>query len=182
MRILQGILCIGFIFTVHELGHLIAARMVGVRVQKFSVFLSPFLALVRWKPSKYVKFFVSKKEAEKLIQSNTNDDLEDFENIKPKSWKDTEYVLGWLPIAGYCQFDTQFSRNESESGPVIYPNWDIRSFHAIKRLFVTLSGIIFNLICAACIFFCLDNFAPKQNFHENEDTSSLVQYSPYAKK
>ena len=56
IRILQGILCIGFVVTVHELGHLIAARMVGVRVQKFSVFLSPFLAIVRWKPGNYIKF------------------------------------------------------------------------------------------------------------------------------
>lgn len=182
IRIIQGILCIGFVLTIHELGHLIAARIVGVRVQKFSVFLSPFFAIIRWKPGKYIKFFVTKKEAEDLIQKNSNDDLEDFENIKPKSWKDTEYVLGWLPIAGYCKFDTQFSRQESEDGPVIYPKWDIRSFHAIKRLFVTLSGIIFNLICAACIFFCLDFFAPPKNLHEKEVTTSLVQYSPYANK
>lgn len=47
IRIIQGILCIGFVVTIHELGHLIAARIVGVRVQKFSVFLSPFFAIIR---------------------------------------------------------------------------------------------------------------------------------------
>lgn len=182
LRILQGILCIGFVITIHELGHLIAARIVGVRVQKFSVFLSPFFAIIRWKPGEYLKFLVSKKKSEYLIQQNSNNDLEDFESIKPKSWKDTEYVLGWLPIAGYCQFDTQYSQHESENGPEIYPNWDIRNFHTVKRLFITLSGIIINLICAACIFFCLDYFAPKKNLHVNEEKALFVQYSPYAEE
>lgn len=182
IRILQGILCIGFVITVHELGHLIAARIVGVRVQRFSVFLAPWFSIIRWKPGKYLKFFVSAEEGHKLEQQNFHSDLNDFESINPKSWRDTEYVLGWLPIAGYCRFDTQFYREEFEGGPKIYPHWDIRNFKAWKRLFVTLAGITVNIITAAIIFFCLDFFAPRNDYQKLEAENTYVSYTPYAKK
>lgn len=182
IRILQGMLCIGFVITVHELGHLIAARIFGIRVQRFSVFLAPWFSIIRWKPGKYLKFFVSAKEGRRLELQNFHSDLNDFESIKPKSWKDTEYVFGWLPIAGYCRFDTQFYREEFEGGPKIYPHWDIRNLKAWKRLFVTLAGITVNIITAVIIFFCLDFFAPRNDYTQSQDEHTYVSYSPYAKK
>lgn len=182
IRIIQAILCIGLVLTIHELGHLIAARIVGVRVQRFSVFLSPWFSVVKWKPGKYLKFWVSEKEAHNLEQGNSNEDLNDFDNISPKKWSDTEYVLGWIPIAGYCKFDTQYQRTEREGGPSIYPDWDIRNFQAWKRMFVTLAGIAANIITAGIIFFCLDFFAPRIDYNQIEADSTYVSYSPYAKK
>lgn len=89
VRILQGILCLLFVFTVHELGHLIAARIFGVRVQRFSIFLAPWFALVKWKPGKYLKFFVPKSEGDELTIQSINYDINHFEDIKPRSWRDT---------------------------------------------------------------------------------------------
>lgn len=179
--IMQGILCVGVVLLIHELGHLIAARIVGVRVQKFTVFFSPWFSIIRWKPGKYIKFFVSTKEACILEKNYCIDDIEDFDKINPKSWKDTEYVLGWLPLGGYCKFDTQFSRKESEDGPYIYPNWDIRNFNAWKRLFVTLSGCTANIILAIIVFFCFYTFSSRRDSQEHvEDV--FIRYSPYAKK
>lgn len=188
IRLLQAILCLGFVLLIHELGHLIAARIVGVRVQKFSVFVSPFFSLVRWKPGSYLKFFVTTKKSKALVRSNIKKDLQDFNAIKPKNWKDTEYVLGWLPIAGYCKFDTQYSTENSQDGHLIYPSWDFRNLHPGKRLFVNLAGVIANIICAAAVFFCLDFFEIKQAHQENdtretkENSNPMVVYSPYAQK
>lgn len=182
IRIFQGLLCLGFVIFIHELGHLIAARIVGVRVQRFTVFLAPYFSIIRWKPGKYIRFFVGKKQAELLERYNSESDLEDFDSIKPKNWRDTEYVLGWIPLGGYCLFDTQYHWEDNENEKDIYPEWDIRNFRRWKRLFITLAGIIANLLLAVLIFFSLDFFAQKLNIEEQEANSVYVHYSPYAKK
>lgn len=181
ISITQGILCLGFVLLIHELGHLIAARIVGIRVQKFTVFLAPWFSIIRWKPGKYINFFVPAKDAHILERNNCKDDIEGFEKINPKNWKDTEYVLGWIPLGGYCKFDTQFFRKESENGPEIYPDWDIRNFNAWKRLFVTLSGCAANIILAIAVFFCFYTFSSRRDNQELvEDV--FIRYSPYAKR
>ena len=43
MNIIWGILCLGFIVFVHELGHFIAARLCGVKVESFSIGMGPVL-------------------------------------------------------------------------------------------------------------------------------------------
>ena len=44
MTIVWGILCLGLIVFVHELGHFIAARLCGVKVESFSIGMGPVLA------------------------------------------------------------------------------------------------------------------------------------------
>jgi len=43
LNIIWGILCLGFIVFVHELGHFIAARLCGVKVESFSIGMGPVL-------------------------------------------------------------------------------------------------------------------------------------------
>mgnify|MGYP003457787115 FL=1 len=43
MTIVWGILCLGLIVFVHELGHFIAARICGVKVESFSIGMGPVL-------------------------------------------------------------------------------------------------------------------------------------------
>ncbi|AEE16850.1 RIP metalloprotease RseP [Treponema brennaborense] len=43
MTIVWGILCLGFIVFIHELGHFIVARMCGVTVESFSIGMGPVL-------------------------------------------------------------------------------------------------------------------------------------------
>ena len=43
MTIVWGILCLGLIVFVHELGHFIAARLCGVEVESFSIGMGPRL-------------------------------------------------------------------------------------------------------------------------------------------
>jgi len=179
IRIAQGILCIATIVMIHEVGHLLAARIFGIRIQKFSIFLAPWFSIARWKPGRYLKFFVSKAQGDVLMIDNANYDNANFNDIKPRSWKDTEYVFGWLPIAGYCLFDTFFSE-KNEDGKDIYPSWDIRNAKPWKRLIVMLAGIIANLLCAFIIFICLFNSSENSQTDMNGENAH-VRYSPCAK-
>lgn len=155
LNLLWLILCIGFVLIIHSLAHLIAARIFGVRVQEFSLFWAPWFSIIRWKPGKYIKFFVSSAKAQILEKENEEDDLANYDNISPKSWRDTEYVLGWIPIAGHCTFDTRYERRV-EDQPVVYPNWDIRNFNPWKQLIVISAGIVANIILALAIVICLN--------------------------
>ena len=43
MRILYGLLCLMFLVFFHELGHFIAAKLFGVKVEAFSIGFGPRL-------------------------------------------------------------------------------------------------------------------------------------------
>ncbi len=43
MTVILGILCLGLIIFIHELGHFIAARLCGVKVESFSIGMGPVL-------------------------------------------------------------------------------------------------------------------------------------------
>ena len=53
MQILAFILLIGPLIFVHELGHLLAAKLVGVKVVRFSLGFGPALARVRIGETEY---------------------------------------------------------------------------------------------------------------------------------
>jgi regulator of sigma E protease len=46
MTILFAILLFSFLVFIHELGHYVAAKLSGVRVNEFAVFMGP--AIVKW--------------------------------------------------------------------------------------------------------------------------------------
>ena len=53
MAIVLSILIIGVVVCIHELGHFIAAKLCGVKVNEFAIFMGP--AIVKWqgKETKY---------------------------------------------------------------------------------------------------------------------------------
>ena len=53
MTIVLGILCLGLIVFVHELGHFIAARLCGVKVESFSIGMGPVILHRTWGETDY---------------------------------------------------------------------------------------------------------------------------------
>ena len=53
MTIVWGILCLGLIVFVHELGHFIAARLCGVKVESFSIGMGPVILHRTWGETDY---------------------------------------------------------------------------------------------------------------------------------
>lgn len=185
IQCIEFILSVGLIITLHEFGHFIVAKMFGVRVERFSVFLSPWVYPVVWKPGKYIKFFVTNDAKRKLEEEACRADVENFESIRPKSWKDTEYTLGWLPIAGYCKFNTSLFRTDEDTNVTIYPDWDIRNAKSWQRLLISLCGPGINFLLAFCIFISLNLYSTLSfDYSKIEDGTerTLIEYSPYAKK
>ena len=71
IKLLQFILAISLLVLLHEGGHMVAAKLFGVRVEKFFFF---DVSLGKW--------------SGKLF------------SFKPRK-SDTEYGMGWLPLGGY---------------------------------------------------------------------------------
>ena len=126
IKVLQVILALAILITVHEFGHFIFAKIFGIRVDKFFLFFDAGGAkLFSTRSSWFVKLFP-----------------------KAKDWE-TEYGIGWLPFGGYCKIagmidesmDTEHLKTEPQP-------WEFRSKPAWQRILVMAGGVMFNFILA----------------------------------
>lgn len=71
---------------------------------------------------------------------------------KPKN-SDTEYVLGWLPLGGYCKISGMIDESMDTEQMKQEPKpWEFRSKPAWQRLFIMIGGVLFNFILALFIY------------------------------
>lgn len=129
---------IGFsvIIFVHELGHFLAAKWVGVRVDRFAVGFGP-------------RVFGWRKGEGLTLGKRPEYNAEDLEK---KQYGETDYCFRALPIGGYVKMLGQddIIINE-ETGEVKFTD-DPRSFtnkSVGRRMIVVSAGVIFNLLFAA---------------------------------
>lgn len=113
--LLATIVVLSILVFVHELGHFLAAKSVGIRVETFSIGFPP--------------------------------------NIVKKKIGDTEYAVGAIPFGGYVRMSGMIdeSMDASYAGTPPQP-WEYRAKRTWQKVFVTLAGILMNLLLAIVIF------------------------------
>ena len=124
VRLLQFLLSISLLVLLHEGGHLFFAKLFGIRVEKFYIFMD--LGIGKWGGSLF--------------------------HFKPKK-SDTEYGMGWLPLGGYCKISGMIDESfdtEQMSKPA--QSWEFRSKPAWQRLLVMIGGVSVNFILALFIY------------------------------
>jgi len=129
----------GAVVLVHEFGHFIVAKLSGIKVEAFSIFMPPTLLGIRKTKAgfklRFVPSFFSGKNAESS------------EETEPP--EETEYRIGLFPFGGYVKL-----LGQEDTGPV-RQNEDPQSF-ANKpvgiRIAVISAGVTFNVISAIIIF------------------------------
>lgn len=71
---------------------------------------------------------------------------------KPKN-SETEYVLGWLPLGGYCKISGMIDESMDTEQMKQEPQpWEFRSKPAWQRLFIMVGGALFNFLLALFIY------------------------------
>lgn len=121
----QLLLALTILVGLHEFGHFIAARMFGIRVNKFYIFFDFLFPL----PT-VLNFALWKKKI-----------------------GDTEYGLGWFPMGGYVDIDGMIDESKDASKLASEPQpHEFRSKPAWQRLIVMLGGIIVNVILGVLIY------------------------------
>src|SRR5690606_31716717 len=134
----------------HEFGHFIAARMFGIRVNKFYIsfdFLFPMpnvLNFALWKKQK----------------------------------GDTECGLGWCLMGGYVDIEGMIDETKDSSKLASEPQpYEFRAKPAWQRLIVMLGGIIVNVVLGVLIFWLI-TYKNGENYLSMEEVNKkgIVAY------
>ena len=128
----------GFVIFWHELGHFLAAKWAGVRVEQFAVGFGN--AIVSYRKGLGVRFGTSAPEYEKLKESDA---------AKAAAVSPTEYRLNYIPLGGYVkmygQEDLVASATNTDADH--YMNKSVG-----KRMVIISAGVVMNVILAAALF------------------------------
>lgn len=149
-NILLVLVGFGAVIIVHEFGHFVIAKLCGIKVEAFSIFMPPTLLGIKkadrgWRIRILPELF--KKDA---TESQTQDDgLYSFTFGKKILPGETEYRIGLIPFGGFVKM-----LGQEDVGPV-KENQDPRSFAnkpALMRAAVLAAGVTFNVISAVIVY------------------------------
>src|SRR5687767_3234003 len=140
------ILGFGFVVFWHELGHFLAAKWAGVKVEQFAVGFGQ--AICSWRQGLGFRWGSSNKEYEQLARGETTG----INRRDPTEIGETEYRLNWLPLGGYVKMLGQddLNPNASVDDPRAYNNKPIG-----HRMIIVSAGVVMNVILAAILFMAL---------------------------
>ena len=166
--LLAFIVLIGVIVFVHELGHYLAARSVGVGVERFSIGMPPnFVDFTKTKKGLIIDiyFFVLKNGKVKWqkIYSTT---LSSFNTPS-----ETIFTIGLLPLGGYVKMkgildesmDSEFKGEKDE----------LESKNSLQKIWVMSAGVIMNLILTFFVFTLIGNL---QGDTKIENPNTTIDY------
>ena len=151
----------GFVIFWHELGHFLAAKWVGIRVEQFAVGFGQ--AIFSWRKGiglrlgntqreyeKRLKEYVEKEEGHLDRRDRSAPTAEQLNRAADKlGLGDTEYRLNWIPLGGYVKMLGQDDLNPTSTSE------DPRSYNRKSipaRMLVVSAGVIMNVILAAIGF------------------------------
>jgi len=154
-NILKVIIGFGAVVIVHEFGHFVVAKLCGIKVEAFSIFMPPTLFSVR-RTKKGLRFrFLPKlfatENTENINKKSEKSETKKINSASKKTVEDecTEYRIGLIPFGGFVKM-----LGQEDIGEVKTSN-DPRSF-ANKpvgvRMGVITAGVVFNAISAIIVF------------------------------
>lgn len=191
----QLILGLSFLVLVHEFGHFIAARIFGIRINKFYIFFNPKISFVKCKKVNgklHWKFFKKNLPDTELVVDGLNNPVLDekgkktyksidISKLDDSDWRkhpdNTEYGLGWLPLGGYCQIAGMIDETQSKDNLPSEPqHWEFRSKPAWQRLIVVMGGVTINLIVGVLLFAMILGVYEKEYLPNKEVTHGIYAF------
>lgn len=169
LSIILLVLGFGFVIFWHELGHFIAAKAVGIKVEQFAVGFGQ--AIFSWRKGLGLRFGSSGKQFEERVNARAGEMRarnggSDFQDKGKDSFtaleldaaatdlgiSETEYRLNWVPLGGYVKM---MGQDDLKPGASVE---DPRAFNRKSvpaRMLVVSAGVIMNIILAAIGFMIL---------------------------
>lgn len=162
IALLIFILGFGFLVFVHELGHFLVAKWVGIRCTQFAVCFGQ--ALLSFRKGLGIRAGSTESEYRRralaFLQSDDAGDLKLPSDQEPSDYQlmqaadrlglgETEYRLNWIPLGGYVKMVGQEDLDPSarSEDPRAYSNKSIG-----KRLAVISAGVVMNIISGFVFF------------------------------
>lgn len=185
VQALQFVFALSLLVTVHELGHFLAARMFGIRVDKFYLFFNPWFSLYKrkigdvefgigWLPlGGYVSIYDSR---EKLFdaEAKAKEELKKAKSEFKKSGLEADRAKIALLEAEI--------ENIKEQQRTMQPEPDeLRAKPAWQRLIVMVAGVVMNVIAAMVIYAAI-LFTWGESYLDNEKVVYGYSFSEPAKE
>ena len=147
--ILAMLFVLGLLIFVHELGHFMAARSIGVRVIRFSLGFPPriFSFTPTTKGRLFKLYFFKKGENGKLVWGPVYEKVISSAISKPT---ETEYCMAIVPLGGYVRVAGMIdeSLDETLTGA---PD-ELNSKNRVKQGWFMSAGVIMNILLAVFLF------------------------------
>jgi len=146
-NVLLVLLGFGAVVLVHEFGHFVVAKLSGIKVEAFSIFMPPTLLGVQ-RTADGLRFRILPKLFAKKDDEG-GDGLFSFSIGGKGKAGETEYRIGLIPFGGFVKL-----LGQEDTGPVKVSD-DPRSFAnkpLISRVAVLAAGVVFNTISAIVVF------------------------------
>jgi regulator of sigma E protease len=158
LSILLLVFGFGFVIFWHELGHFLAAKWVGIKVEQFAVGFGH--AILAWRKGIGVRIGTTQREYEKRVKEHVEKEeahLDRKDRSAPTSEQlnraaerlglgETEYRLNWIPLGGYVKMLGQDDLNPNSQSD------DPRAFNRKSigaRMLVVSAGVLMNVLLAA---------------------------------
>lgn len=151
----------GFVIFWHELGHFLAAKWVGIRVEQFAVGFGH--AILAWRKGIGLRVGTTQREYDKRLKEHVEKEEAHLQVKERATWTnqqlshaaqtlglgETEYRLNWIPLGGYVKMLGQddLNPNSQSDDPRAFNKKSIRA-----RMLVVSAGVIMNVILAAIGF------------------------------
>jgi regulator of sigma E protease len=146
-NILLVLLGFGAVILVHEFGHFIVAKLCGIKVEAFSIFMPPILLGIKKADRGWRIRILPELLRDELQESG--DGLLSFTVGRKILPGETEYRIGLIPFGGFVKM-----LGQDDTGPTKTSD-DPRSFAnkpALARAAVFAAGVTFNVISAVIIY------------------------------
>ena len=142
------VLVIGILVFVHELGHYLAARSVGVRVEKFSIGFPPrFITLTSVDNGFditifFFRFLKGSLSWKPIINTHIN--------LKRRTGTGTEYVIALIPLGGYVKMAGVLDEN-LDTVITNAPD-EFMSKSTPQKIWILSAGVLMNIFTAFILF------------------------------
>lgn len=170
LTIFVFIVILGILVFVHEFGHFITAKRMGVAVEEFGFGFPPRIFGLQRLTGQKIKKIAAREEVEidiedyqttegkEVIKESVSDKIQEIDQIVPvKRWRiirggkepkkinglegQTIYSLNWIPIGGFVKIKGEQGESKQDKDSFAHKKiW--------KRLFILSSGVAMNLILA----------------------------------
>ena len=166
------IIVLGVLVTVHELGHFLAARSVGVRVDRFSIGFPPRLFTLTSVDSGWLCsiFFYYRNEKNKFVWGPV---YEKMIGSKQRAGSKTEYCLSIIPLGGYVKMAGTI--DESLDDNIKHTDDELMSKTPLQQIWVMSAGVIMNVLLAFVLF---SGIAKYMGIPELSDEPVIAQLVP----
>ena len=142
------IILLGVLVTIHEFGHFIAARSVGVRVERFSIGVPPRLfTLTSIDNGFLLNIFFFKRLNGRLKWQPIVSKVFSYPN---RLGSNTEYVIALLPLGGYVKMAGMI--DESMDTNLNYDEDEFVSKNLWEKIWILSAGVLMNTLLAIIIF------------------------------